>query len=64
MVIGRHWAYSLRHWRALELEHSCRLAYQRLVGIQHLSAHITADEAVEMDQALHAMVYAQLQGHP
>jgi AcrR family transcriptional regulator len=41
-----------------------RMGYAQLVGIQHLSAHITADEAVEMDQALHAMVYAQLQGHP
>ena len=41
-----------------------RMAYAQLVGIQHLSAHITVDEAVEMDQALHAMVYAQLQGHP
>ncbi|MFY8041362.1 MAG: TetR/AcrR family transcriptional regulator, partial [Rhodoferax sp.] len=39
-----------------------RMGYAQLVGIQHLSAHITADEAVEMDQALHAMVYAQLQG--
>ena len=41
-----------------------RMGYAQLVGIQHLSAHITPDEAVEMDQALHAMVYAQLQGHP
>ena len=41
-----------------------RMGYAQLVGIQHLSEHITADEAVEMDQALHAMVYAQLQGHP
>jgi AcrR family transcriptional regulator len=39
-----------------------RMGYAQLVGIQHLSEHITADEAVEMDQALHAMVYAQLQG--
>ena len=35
-----------------------RMGYAQLVGIQHLSEHITADEAVEMDQALHAMVYA------
>jgi AcrR family transcriptional regulator len=41
-----------------------RMGYAQLVGIQHLSEHITADDAVEMDQALHAMVYAQLQGHP
>lgn len=41
-----------------------RMGYAQLVGIQHLSEHITADDAVKMDQALHAMVYAQLQGHP
>ena len=41
-----------------------RMGYAQLVGIQHLSEHITTDDAVEMDQALHAMVYAQLQGHP
>jgi AcrR family transcriptional regulator len=40
-----------------------RMGYAQLVGIQHLNAYITADEAAEMDQALHAMVYAQLQGH-
>jgi AcrR family transcriptional regulator len=40
-----------------------RMGYAQLVGIQHLSTHINTDEAVEMDQALHAMVYAQLQGH-
>ncbi len=32
LVIGRHWTHPLRDWRALELEHSCRLACQRLVA--------------------------------
>jgi AcrR family transcriptional regulator len=39
-----------------------RMAYAQLVGIQHLQAHISADEAAEMDLALHTMVYAHLKG--
>jgi AcrR family transcriptional regulator len=37
-----------------------QMGYAQLIGIQHLQHHITPQEAAEMDQALHAMVYSQL----
>lgn len=39
-----------------------RMGYAQLVGIQHLNAHINTAEAVEMDEALQAMVYNMLKG--
>ena len=41
-----------------------QMGYAQLVGIQHLQQHISPKEAAGMDQALHAMVYSQLDKAP
>jgi AcrR family transcriptional regulator len=39
-----------------------KMAYAQLVGMQHLQAFISPAEAVQMDQALHAMAFGNFGG--
>lgn len=41
-----------------------KMAYAQLVGMQHLQAFISPADAVQMDQALHAMAVASMEGRP
>jgi hypothetical protein len=38
------------------------MAHAQFVGMQHLQAFISPAEAVQMDQALHAMAFGNIRG--